>query len=139
MMNELGENKITVSHFNTEVASCLEDMSKTMNRKYTITSEYHQKVMQSMEDLEQQVYKPADTSRNFLPPALPHGEKIISAMQGEIQTEEEAREAINEAKRRDELKSEEDQVEIDRMGSGTPMLAGSNYSRPRRDSGVNNG
>ena len=43
-----------------------------------------------MELLEKQVYKPADTSKNFMPPALPGGEKIISAMQGEILEEEQA-------------------------------------------------
>ena len=46
-----------------------------------------------MENLEKQVYKPADTSKNFMPPALPGGEKIISAMQGEILEEEQAQQA----------------------------------------------
>ena len=93
MMHELGENKVTVQHFNTEVSSCLETMSKTMNNKYSITTDYHQKVRTAMENLEKQVYKPADTSKNFMPPALPGGEKIISAMQGEILEEEQAQQA----------------------------------------------
>lgn len=53
MMSELGDNKISVSHFNTEVGTCLETMSKTMNSKYSITTEYHQKVIHSLDNLEQ--------------------------------------------------------------------------------------
>lgn len=90
MMNELGENKVSVAHFNTDVSNCLETMSKTMNSKYSLTTDYHQKVLHSMDNLEQQVFKPADTTKNFMPPALPGGEKIISAMQSEIQDEEQA-------------------------------------------------
>ena len=59
-------------------------MSKTMNAKYSLTTDYHKKVLHSMDALEKQVYKPADQSKNFMPPALPSGEKIISALQGEV-------------------------------------------------------
>lgn len=83
MMHELGENKIAVQHFNSDVSNCLETMSKNMNAKYSLTTDYHAKVRESMDNLEKQVYKPADTSKNFMPHALQSGEKIISAMQGE--------------------------------------------------------
>ena len=89
MMHELGENKVAVAGFNTEVSLTLETMSKDMNAKYALTTDYHKKVIDSMEGLEQQVYKSSDVTRNFLPPALPGGEKIISALAGEVQNAEE--------------------------------------------------
>ena len=52
MMHELGENKVAVTHFNTDVSNCLETMSKTMNNKYSLTTDYHQKVLHSMDNLE---------------------------------------------------------------------------------------
>jgi hypothetical protein len=52
MRNELGTNKLAVQNFNTDVADCLENMSKTMNNKYSLTIDYHNKVMQSMDNLE---------------------------------------------------------------------------------------
>ncbi len=87
MRNELGTNKLAVQNFNTDVADCLENMSKTMNNKYSLTIDYHNKVMQSMDNLEQQVFKPSDISKNFIPPALPGGEKVMSALKGEINEE----------------------------------------------------
>ena len=55
-------------------------MSKTMNAKYVMTTDYHKKVLHSMDALERKVYKPADQSKNFMPPPLPSGERIISAL-----------------------------------------------------------
>ena len=67
-------------------------MSKTMNEKYNLTTDYHEKVMESMDSLEKEVYKPADTSKNFEPPTLPGGEKIISALKDEFKEEAQAAE-----------------------------------------------
>ena len=55
-------------------------MSKSINVKYSKTTDYHEKVMVAMDSLEKQVYKPADITKNFMPPPLPSGERIITAL-----------------------------------------------------------
>ena len=77
MVQELGDNKNAVATFDHEVGNCLESLSKTMNQKYITTTEYHDKVRGAMDDFEKQVYKPADDSKNYLPPLLPGCERII--------------------------------------------------------------
>lgn len=87
MRNEIGSNKAAVTNFSTDVADCLENMSKTMNANYSLTIDYHSKVMESMDSLEKQVFKPADISKNFIPPTLAGGEKIMSLIKAEINEE----------------------------------------------------
>lgn len=95
MIDELGENKIAVNSFNQEVGSTLEDLSKTMNSKYSLTNDYHGKVRKSMDGLEKQVYKVVNYSKNFVPPSLPGGARIISALKGEVKEQEKQDEANN--------------------------------------------
>ena len=95
MIDELGENKIAVNSFNQEVGSTLEDLSKTMNSKYSLTNDYHAKVRKSMDGLEKQVYKVVNYSKNFVPPQLPGGARIISALKGEVKEQEKQDEANN--------------------------------------------
>ena len=87
MRNEIGANKAAVTNFSTDVADCLENMSKTMNANYSLTIDYHSKVMESMDSLEKQVFKPADISKNFISPTLAGGEKIMSLIKAEINEE----------------------------------------------------
>lgn len=95
MIDELGENKIAVNSFNQEVGSTLEDLSKTMNSKYSLTNDYHSKVRKSMDGLEKQVYKVVNFNKNFVPPSLPGGARIISALKGEVKEQEKQDEANN--------------------------------------------
>lgn len=96
-----------------------------MNSKYALTNDFKQKVLTSMDSLERQVYKPADTSKNFVPPSLPGGEKIVSAVDAEAQnTADVTRQGNNNGKLDDATTS-------DILGL-SPMLG---ETRGRNDSG----
>ena len=71
------------------MGDCLETMAQTMNQKYSITTDYHAKVIDNMEALEQKVFRPADISKNFDPPKVAGADRIIQALKGEtIEAEE---------------------------------------------------
>ena len=133
MMNELGENKIEVEHFKTEVGGCLESMSQAMNVKYALTTDYHKQVLDSMDQLEQQVYKPADTTRNFLPPVHPTGEKIISSLQEQVlQVEATQSKDKTTSTVRGEGECLETPARESQQASVTVRSAGQKGSQPRR-------
>ena len=59
MMDDLSSNKQCFDKFTDDVGNSLESMSKSVNSKYRMTTEYQEKVRQSMAKLEEKVYMAA--------------------------------------------------------------------------------